>query len=52
MRPDIKYSDIQLDLIGSKQGGVKSALDYKSYNAAWIRIVSNSSLGVNTLAND
>ena len=40
------YSDLLEELCGSKQGGVKSAVDYKSYNSPLYRLIDWSGLGL------
>ena len=41
-----KYSDLIEEMCGSKQGGVKSAVDYKSYNSPLYRLIEWSGLGL------
>ena len=40
------YSDMVEELCGSKQGGVKSAVDYKSYNSPLYKLIQWSGLGL------
>ena len=41
-----KYSKLIEEMCGSKQGGVKSAVDYKSYNSPLYHLIEWSGLGM------
>ena len=41
-----EYSDMVEEMCGSKQGGVKSAVDYKSFNSPLFKLIQWSGLGL------